>query len=1218
MKILKLRLKNLNSLAGEWEIDFTAKEYSSNGIFAITGATGAGKTTILDAICLALYGKTPRILHISQKNNEIMTRQTGDCFAELTYETVQGVYTNFWGQSKARKKADGKLQAVTHEVSDIKTKKILATKIKDVKNITEEKTGMDFEQFTRSILLAQGSFSAFLKASSDQRASILEQITGSEIYTEISITVHEQERIQKTKLELINEKLSNLYILTDYDKKEFYKVLKENENNVIKLNSKIKQFSDAMNWLNNIDVLNKELKEVNLNIKTLKQKQESFSNDKERLKIANLAKELEVEYDKLLTQRKSLNKDENLQKRNNKEIKVLDNLFNQSLENLKIASCAFDTAKKEQEIELLLIKDVQILDAEIKTKLEDAKQYQKELNEIQNSIKKNLNSKISIEKELIKAENDIKSASEYLLTNAVDKNLINDLSGIKENLKSFNNLKKEQDALKKELEITEKNSDDTKKKNDVINKKLTKMDEDLLTLIVEQKKLSNELKELLNNATIDDLRDNKVSSKDDLTNLEKLELSLSNLDKNKHFLIETEATRKTAQIADKDNKKILEEVLINKKQIEESIQILMDNIALHNKIQSLEAERTKLKDGEECPLCGAVEHPFAKNNIPQMNNTENQLIKKQNLLKKTINSIKDLEKKVITNQELVKYKIKEIENANITMKKLINNKNIMIKQLNLNTNSVSIKFVKNKIIELSKKIKDITKTISKTVIVNTKIDKLNAQIANKKEEQSKLSKQVIADNISLKYLNDEVDKLYENLKKIIEINENIKLQILKKITQFNIKDLKNAENLLNNKKTLWLKNQEMKNKLEYNLQNIKNKLAENKLLHNSQYEQENKSKNKQVKLNDIVAALTLKRTALYADKKTDKEEFLIKKKVDGLDKATEQAKNLNNKRQNDFNNLTKQIVLLDDKINKTIIDIKNKEVSFKEQLSKSSFQDEQQFILAILSKEKREMLNIIKDNLHTSQTQLDTNFKNITTKLNNLQKQKLTDDTIENLRNMQVELNDKLKELNEAIGELKQKLKIDFDNRKNQSKILKNKELQQNKTSRWQKLRELIGSNDGKKYRTFAQGLTFDIMIYYANIQLTKMSKRYFLTRNIEEPLELKVSDNYQANEIRSTKNLSGGESFIVSLALALGLSQMASHKIKVDSLFLDEGFGTLDDEALSIALDTLSNLKQSGKLIGIISHISSLKERISSQIQVTTKNNGTSEISGPGIRMIK
>ena len=178
-------------------------------------------------------------------------------------------------------------------------------------------------------------------------------------------------------------------------------------------------------------------------------------------------------------------------------------------------------------------------------------------------------------------------------------------------------------------------------------------------------------------------------------------------------------------------------------------------------------------------------------------------------------------------------------------------------------------------------------------------------------------------------------------------------------------------------------------------------------------------------------------------------------------------------------------------------------------------------------------------------------------------------------------------------------------------------EVQKKECARWEQLHALIGSSDGKKFRNFAQGLTFELMVAQANRQLQKMSDRYLLVRDGDEPLELNVIDNYQAGELRSTKNLSGGESFIASLALSLGLSGMASRNVRVDSLFLDEGFGTLDEDALETALETLSGLQQEGKLIGIISHVPALKERIGTQIQVEAGSAGRSGLSGPGCRRI-
>ena len=165
MKILELRFKNLNSLYGEWVIDFTDPEYVSNGIFALTGPTGAGKSTILDAICLALYGATPRLGKITKSGNEILSRQTGECYAEVLFESQAGRFLCHWSQHRSRKKADGDLQTPKHEISEgTGEKKIIESQLRGVASTIEEKTGMDFDRFTRSILLAQGGFDTFLKA----------------------------------------------------------------------------------------------------------------------------------------------------------------------------------------------------------------------------------------------------------------------------------------------------------------------------------------------------------------------------------------------------------------------------------------------------------------------------------------------------------------------------------------------------------------------------------------------------------------------------------------------------------------------------------------------------------------------------------------------------------------------------------------------------------------------------------------------------------------------------------------------------------------------------------------------------------------------------------------------------------------------------------------------------------------------------------------------
>ncbi|CAA6824071.1 MAG: Exonuclease SbcC, partial [uncultured Sulfurovum sp.] len=161
----------------------------------------------------------------------------------------------------------------------------------------------------------------------------------------------------------------------------------------------------------------------------------------------------------------------------------------------------------------------------------------------------------------------------------------------------------------------------------------------------------------------------------------------------------------------------------------------------------------------------------------------------------------------------------------------------------------------------------------------------------------------------------------------------------------------------------------------------------------------------------------------------------------------------------------------------------------------------------------------------------------------------------------------------------------------------------------WVKLNEMIGSANGDKFAKFAQGITLDQLIYLANQHLKILSSRYELQRSLDSNklLEIEVIDGFQGDVRRPVSTLSGGESFIVSLALALGLSALASQKISIDSLFLDEGFGTLDSDSLEMALTALNALQSSGKMVGVISHVEALKERIGLQIRVVPKGDGTS-----------
>ena len=218
MKILALRLKNLNSLKGEWTLDFRQPPFAGNGLFAITGPTGAGKSTLLDAICLALYHQTPRLPSVGASSNDLMTRHTADCLAEVTFEVQGSLYRAFWSQRRARDKVDGALQAPKVELAQIDaatgTGTILTTHSNEKLKRIATLTGLDFERFTKSMLLAQGGFAAFLEAKANERAELLEELTGTEIYGQISQAVFERARDARQALEHLQAQADGMQLLS--------------------------------------------------------------------------------------------------------------------------------------------------------------------------------------------------------------------------------------------------------------------------------------------------------------------------------------------------------------------------------------------------------------------------------------------------------------------------------------------------------------------------------------------------------------------------------------------------------------------------------------------------------------------------------------------------------------------------------------------------------------------------------------------------------------------------------------------------------------------------------------------------------------------------------------------------------------------------------------------------------------------------------------------
>ena len=310
MKILSIRLKNLNSLLGEWHIDLQDKTYAMDGLFAVTGPTGAGKTTIFDAVCLALYGRTPRLSSVSVDSNEVMSRGTGECFAHVTFSTDEGVFTCKWGQHRSGRKSSGKLQDPVHKLEHYEPGKEEGTPItsghKDTLKEVVRITGMDFMRFTRAMMLEQGEFDIFLTSDKKERAKVLELITGTEIYSAISRLVFAR---SKEEAQAFREKNIELEaVRASFGGQTEEDITAELEAKSILLgqlkasHSRTEAERDILREIRRIQI---DLDRTNNDIDTQSKRLEAFEPRRIIMDMADRAASIEAEYTRLVSAREA-------------------------------------------------------------------------------------------------------------------------------------------------------------------------------------------------------------------------------------------------------------------------------------------------------------------------------------------------------------------------------------------------------------------------------------------------------------------------------------------------------------------------------------------------------------------------------------------------------------------------------------------------------------------------------------------------------------------------------------------------------------------------------------------------------------------------------------------------------------------------------------------------------------------------------------------------
>lgn len=1222
MRIQNIRFQNLNSLTGIWEIDLTRPDFVSAGIFAITGPTGAGKTTILDAICLALYGRTPRLKTLSDSENEIMSRQTGECMAEVVFQIASGRrYRCHWSQRRARKSPEGRLQAARHEIADADSGQIICAQKRDMARVVTEITGLDFDRFTRSMMLAQGGFSAFLDASADSRAPILESITGTEKYSRISMLVHERHRQEKLLLEDMRKELAGKPLLPADEEQALRQQLSRLEEQGRQSKAQAQQLQQALQWLQGLDTARSQLAQVEAEEEKLSLREQAFRPQALRLEQAQRAARLEGSYSALLQLRHQQNLLTEQRQNHATELPRLQEKLQEARHKQEEYARQLEQAKAEQTRQTPLLHQVRALDIQLESSEKEVRRVLLEVRQQEQalaSLKTRRDSRRQALDALLRQQAAVEN---WLGSHAADAGLVEQLSGIEAGIQRVHDLEQKQQQRDMALQQISQQLENGKAR---LAERLRRQEVDAAELAqVENRRqqLLEEKEKLLEGRSLLQWQEEYNGIQKKILLLQAVEKSLKDV-----FLYHTEVQRWRQQLQHwqeqhQQSKALLEQQQALRDALEISLASLERERMLALRIASLEQHRASLEEGHACPLCGSLEHPYLLQGLPAFDNWQ---------------QVEDVRRRfTVTDQQCAALRerltgleqslLVGMENARSLQDKLQESQDYLaqlaekagLPSLLRESPENAATFVREQQGRMGEFLRELYQRISTADKLEKACQMLESNLP-RLQEQAMLDQAVEQLKHELDMATAEQQRVQQEAGQLRQEREQGKQALDAMLAAYGLgtadTELLSILSVLKARRAEWERQTAEMTRLTASRQELE--------LSAGQHDQEVKSQQAHLESQQREAReregqwkkLHEQRLALFAEKDVQEVEADLAQAV-SRDEQRLADQTAAVSRMSDVVTMTESAIREKDALLASIAEQSvHAGQAFAQGLEQEAFADERSFLQACLPAEERESLERLSQELHAARMELAGRGRAAREHLATETAKALTTKNREELGQDLAVLEQHQAALQQEQGSCLQRLADNERLRQEQRVLVERIEQQERVFEQWSALQELIGSADGKKFRNIVQQMNLELMVAHANRQLVKMTDRYLLEVG-NGTLELNIRDNYQAGELRSTKNLSGGESFLVSLALALGLSQMASRTTRVDSLFLDEGFGTLDEDALDTALSTLASLQQRGKLIGIISHVQGLKERVPTQIEVLPIGGGRSRILGPGCR---
>jgi exonuclease SbcC len=1110
MKILALRGENLASLSGKFELKFNDGPLANSGLFAITGETGAGKSTLLDALCLALYSEYPRLAFSSgektpdvggesiQANDSrnILRRGAGFASSEVDFEGRDGItYRAIWSLKRAKEKSTGKLQLEKRALIRLSDNQPLADKKTDVLAQVVQLTGLTFDQFRRTCLLAQGQFDAFLTAKEGDRAELLERITGSEIYTRISIAVHKGASLKRQALDTLEAQLTLLACLTPEEREAINQNIQALNQQATTAKAELAQIDANLQLWQQITHATTEHETRTTLLAQATKDYDTHAADRELLANLNRVEPLRP----LATNAEQARRDEaqalQAQTEANQTLTLRQAALTQATTQLSEAT----TAKAATDAAVLTYTPIWQQAETLDTQLQTAQQQHSAATQNQ-TVKQSDQTRLTTATRQL-AEQQTQLTAQLAITQAWLQDHATWLPAIQQRA----TIEQQLEALKK-LPVTTDQAETIRE----LEAALPDIDENFPL-----EALTGQLQQLT-----------KAIDAQALLNL--------------HQPLAQAAQQALAQL-ESDRQDLALKLAQHQATLQEATQAAL---TISEAAASL---RATLAANTPCPVCGSTTHPIHDQPLDQLTATykarREQLAADGENLNQQIEATRQ---RHATTKAAFAHHTQQAEQAQAQLNTLPAPDQSLRDTIQLQiTDHEQRKTQRTNLLIRLNQAKDEQAAHQTATTIRNYLEPLLAPIplpfhtACETYTQHQGQSQTLA------------AKLVDTNQKLAETNAALDAAT-KALTEA-------TANAIHIHQTLQALQTERAKLLDGQ------PVAPHKQHH---LHQQSEANQQHLKTSTNLAAAEAALTA-----------------------ATQATQHANLHATTATQNHTQARQQFLEACQSTIID-----PAQAAELLKTTPQAKQQLEQALAN---------INTKLHTAQTQF--NQSQINLEQASQATANLPDKATLQTNRQAAEQTQTTALQQSGIGQ--QKLTQDNQQQSKHQQLQLTIQQAKDTNRLWQEVNQAIGHSDGSKFRKLVQSITLDNLVQLANHHLANFSRRYRLDRSSPEDLGLQVIDQEMAAAIRPVSTLSGGERFLISLGLALALSSLEGKDSFVDSLFIDEGFGSLDAESLDLVMVALETLPSSGRRVGVITHVAAMMDRIAVQVRVNKQGNGRSAV---------